>query len=63
MSLGLLEIIVLIVGLLVLAAWFPWGAVLQHRYTRPGDHDSENHDEQDDSGEYDQPERSPRTGG
>lgn len=50
---GSIEVIVLIVGLLVLAAWFPWGAVLQHRYTRPGDHDPENDDEQDDSGEYD----------
>lgn len=50
MSLGMMEVIVGIVALLVLAGWFPWGALLGRRYTRMGvadlddDHDNNESD-------------------
>lgn len=36
MSLGAIEAIVGVAAFLILAAWFPWGALLQQRYTRMG---------------------------
>lgn len=39
MSWGVLEAFVAAGAFLVLAAWFPWGALLQGRYTRLGNRD------------------------
>lgn len=49
MSLGMIELIVGIVAFLVVAAWFPWGALLQRRYTRMGAADPDVEDDSDDS--------------